>query len=402
MGQIEFESDRFEQALDRFKEAGLEDSEDGPLLRASAMTLALLQQPLDAERLLARADAAASRPRRINELRTRLAFTLDDQQAEKELDSLLASLFTPAARPQSLASGGLDGVIERSRAAGVSELYLRHCAACHGDRGHEDGRAAQHLFPRPPSLRDERFRLVSTVNGVATIDDLVAVIGRGVPGTSMPPYDGPTQAEGAVGADVDIRPTVQLTAAEQRQLAEEVWQMHRDGVRQRLISAMQDAYEDEGVDEDEIDQLVRLHTRPAEAVRVPQIGAADVASIARGKEAYFQLGCEKCHGDNGTGAPDNPLFDHRGLPALPRDLVHDPFKGGHEPQAVYLRLYVGMPGTHHPNSSAVPENQLVDLVQYCRQLASQPGRSSTNYERFHRAARRDGWGSSEESAADSQ
>jgi tetratricopeptide (TPR) repeat protein len=31
MGQIEFESDRFEQALDRFKEAGLDASEDGPV-----------------------------------------------------------------------------------------------------------------------------------------------------------------------------------------------------------------------------------------------------------------------------------------------------------------------------------------------------------------------------------
>jgi mono/diheme cytochrome c family protein len=290
------------------------------------------------------------------------------------LDELLATLFTPAARPESLASGDLDGVVERSRAAGVSELYFRHCAACHGDRGYGDGRAAQHLFPRPPSLRGERFRLVSTVNGVATIDDLVAVIGRGVPGTSMAPIDG-------------------LTQAEQRQLAEEVWQMHRDGVRQRLIAAMQDAYEDEEVDEDEIDQLVQLHTQPAEAVRVPQIPTADVASIARGKEAYFQLGCEKCHGDDGTGAPDNPLFDDRGLPALPRDLVHDPFKGGDEPQAIYLRLYVGMPGTHHPNSSAVPEDQLIDLVQYCRQLASQPRRVSTNHERFHRAAGRDGSGS---------
>lgn len=53
------------------------------------------------------------------------------------------------------------------------DLYVQHCAACHGGNGR--GVAAAYLFPKPRDLRAGRFRLVSTANNVPTPEDLDAM-----------------------------------------------------------------------------------------------------------------------------------------------------------------------------------------------------------------------------------
>ncbi len=369
MGQVQFELGRVESAIESFLDAGLHTTNESDLLRAAATAFAVKQQNVRAQQLLIKADAVADKPRRINELRIRLAAVPEDQQAVQELEDLLGRLFSSTADRQSTATETSANVFPRVSAAVVSPLYAQNCAACHGEQGSGDGHAAQHLFPRPSSLRGERFRLASTANGVASLDDLIAVIVQGVPGTSMPPFD-------------------TLTSDEQSQLALEVQQMHREGVRERLIVTMQQTYDEEEIDEDEIDELVLLHTEPGQAVRIPPCDTPTAKSLARGRDIYLQLGCDKCHGDDGSGAADNPLFDQRGFPTLPRNLIHEPLKGGDSPESIFLRLFVGLPGTEHPNSSAVPEDQLIDLVHYCRQLAQRPYPVSTNHQRFQRAAGR--------------
>jgi mono/diheme cytochrome c family protein len=122
-------------------------------------------------------------------------------------------------------------------------------------------------------------------------------------------------------------------------------------------------------------------TTPGEVVRVPQIGPADSHAVARGKEIYLSQGCDKCHGLGGVGAWDEPMFDEEGHPTRPRDLVHEPFKGGGEPQSVYLRNFPGMPGTPHPASVTLSARQLIDLVHYCRSLSREPRRLLTNHQR---------------------
>ena len=52
------------------------------------------------------------------------------------------------------------------------DLYVQHCAACHGENGDGRGVAAAYLFPKPRDLRAGRFRLVSTSNNVLTLEDL--------------------------------------------------------------------------------------------------------------------------------------------------------------------------------------------------------------------------------------
>ena len=161
--------------------------------------------------------------------------------------------------------------------------------------------------------------------------------------------------------------------------------MQADGMREQLLAAWKS--QGETVEDDELEDAIAICTTPGDAVALPPIGRADPRSIQRRKDVYFKLGCDNCHGDDGKGTWETPCYDEQGLPSPPRDLVHDPFKGGFEPESIYLRLFLGMPGTPHPAAGNVPEDQLVDLVQYCRSLSREPKRVLTNHQRAVEASR---------------
>jgi mono/diheme cytochrome c family protein len=202
--------------------------------------------------------------------------------------------------------------------------------------------------------------LAGTRNGVPTLEDLEKVLARGMPGSSMPKFD-------------------TLPQTDRVQLAEEVLRLRREGIREAAAKAALE--EGEELDEAEVRRAIEVCTTPAEAVRVPQDWPDPEQAAARGRESYAALGCVKCHGEDGTGAADEWLFDDQGEPSRPRDLVHEPFKGGREAESIYLRIAVGMPGTAHPAAGNVPEEELTDLVQYLRQLAREPQTTLTNFER---------------------
>jgi mono/diheme cytochrome c family protein len=250
--------------------------------------------------------------------------------------------------------------MEQPRPSAAQELYALHCAACHGASGDGNGRAARHLFPRPRDLRTGKTRLVSTQNGVPGLEDIESGLRRGMPGTAMRPFD-------------------DLSFEQRELLAQEVLRLSRDGLREELIDALNK--EGEEIDPDEVREAVEFCTTPGQPARVPGFDSADSQAIARGKATYLELGCNNCHGEDGSGAADTPLFDEKGRPAPPRDLAYEPFKGGHEPESIYLRILLGMPGTPHPACSNVAEQQLIDVVYYCLSLSREPKRTLTNHER---------------------
>jgi mono/diheme cytochrome c family protein len=54
---------------------------------------------------------------------------------------------SPAAPPPAPEGFALDGDLERGR-----ELFVKHCAVCHGERGEADGKLSPHLKPPPGNL----------------------------------------------------------------------------------------------------------------------------------------------------------------------------------------------------------------------------------------------------------
>jgi mono/diheme cytochrome c family protein/Flp pilus assembly protein TadD len=373
MALIEFESGNYEEAERRFEHAAFEQTEDDNVLAAVANTLALSGRIARADGLFVRVDTAHSNAARTNELAVRMALNPTDMELARQWRRA-----SQASSRKEAASGWQPIAEHRQGETAMSgpELFALHCSACHGANGDGTGRAARHLVPRPRDLRRGKSRLVSALNGVPTLEDLDAIIRRGMPGTAMPAFD-------------------YLSEEQQRMLSQEVLRLNREGIREQFVEQIRD--EEEPIDEDEVRDVVEFCTTPGEVATVPPIGPADSQAIARGREVYRTLGCNKCHGDDGTGTFDTPLFDDKGRPTIPRDLVHDPFKGGHGPNSIYLRILLGMPGTPHPACYNVSEDQLIDLVQYCRSLSQEPKRKRTNHERAARVAQQSYSGALDES-----
>ncbi len=358
MGQIALESGDDEEARRWLSQIDMARTSDTAALKAAALAFAWAGKTTVAERLFARLDREHSTWARTQELQLRLATGLPDPKAAEELRRLTSA---EANQP------AFERLDEERPAVSAAELFAQHCAACHGVRGDGKGRAARHLFPKPRDFRSESFRLVGTLNRVGSLDDIALVIQRGVSGSSMRAYDFLGEQELAA-------------------LAAEVLRLHRDGLREQLEEQFKK--EDEEYDVAEIERIVAARTTPGKPLAVPAFGPPQAPKIARGKELYRTLGCVNCHGEDGRGTGDTPCYDERGRVCLPRDLVYDPMKGGPEPESLYRRIVLGMPGTPHPSCSNIAEDQVVDLVQFCRSLAREPKRVRTEHQRAVEASRR--------------
>ena len=360
MGWTEFESGNYEQAERWFRQAGFDHSSDEDTLSAAATAVALAGNPDRAELLFRRQAAITGASTRVYDLGERLVIDPNDKQAAAGLKRLSTPPVTESDSRDGTSTQPTAGDEQEDDAWSGPDLFARYCSACHGAGGDGNGRAARHLFPRPRDFRAGRFLLVSTRNGVPTLDDLKSVTKRGMPGTSMRSYD-------------------ELSEDQRNLLAQEVLRQHREGVRDQYVNMLR--REGEVVDEAEVREVVEDCTSPGEVTKPPKIGPPDSQSVARGRNMYIELGCNKCHGDDGVGARDSLLFDDKRRAARPRDLVHEPFKGGSELESIYLRIALGMPGSPHPAAGNLAQHQLIDVVQYCRSLSQEPKRLLTNHQR---------------------
>jgi len=361
MAQIAFDAGKYNEVSHWFQGIDLDRIRDPGMLGVAASMYALNGDTPRALELFRRGDAFGALPRRARDLKTRAMLNPTDFSAAHELQQLTACPDPQLELGQLIPWEPAATTSSADVATSGTELYAAKCAICHGILGAGDGRAAQHVFPAPRNFRVEPFHLVSTTNRIPSLQDADNVIRQGMPGTSMPAYDALSEEQ------TDL-------------LAREVLRLYRDGLLEQFTSLL--AGIGETADEDEVNDLVHSRTTPKDAIIVPAIGQPDTESIARGKRTYGQV-CKQCHGATGCGAPDALLFDDIHRPSRARDLVNEPFKGGHNPGALFLRLYAGMPGTAHPAASNLPEDQLVDLVQFCRSLSNPriPRRRLTNHQR---------------------
>jgi mono/diheme cytochrome c family protein len=377
---IEFERGNYENAVRRLAQAQLVDADhfhaflsraaafamggnsaeaESHLVRARAASIALAYhgQVRRADWLIEKIEAIYGRLRRFYELANRQRSSPSDANVVAELRELQTD---PIPRFDK-APSDLGDTSPETPLSGT-ELYALHCSACHGAGGAGDGPASRHLYPRPRDFRSEPFRLVSSRNGVPTPSDLTAVIRRGIPGTSMPAFDA-------------------LPDSAWMLLAEEVMKLHRRGWQDRLAASRSDGGPGVAADQ-ELTQLVRQQTTPADAISPPATPAADAQSIARGKEFYEQLGCRHCHEPAPGGGRTGWMFDSQGRVTPPRNLALDPFKGGAEPSSVFLRIRLGMPGTVHPACTSLSDDDVLQLVHYCRSLSREPKGNWTNHQRY--------------------
>ena len=70
-------------------------------------------------------------------------------------------------------------------------LYEEYCEQCHGAAGDGQGLMADLLDPRPRDFRRGVYKIRTTIQGELPTDlDLFQIVGKGMPGTSMPEWQG--------------------------------------------------------------------------------------------------------------------------------------------------------------------------------------------------------------------
>ena len=132
------------------------------------------------------------------------------------------------------------------------------------------------------------------------------------------------------------------------------------------------AAKDEEPDPNEIHAQAVKQLVPGPVREVPRdFPAPTPASIERGRELFVKS-CATCHGPKGAG--DGPqvkgMKNDNGQPTKPRDLARGIFKAGGEPNRLYIRISLGMPGTPMPASATLKPAEIGDLVNFVRSLSA--------------------------------
>jgi mono/diheme cytochrome c family protein len=183
-------------------------------------------------------------------------------------------------------------------------IYLKDCAACHGDKGDGNGPAAKYLNPRPRDFTAGMYKFRTTPSGELPSDeDLMRTLEQGVPGTQMPPWRNV------------------LTFPE----------------RLAVIAYIKSFSAD--------------FQAPAPApIVVPEAPPATMQSVAEGRMIYMMMECWSCHGGKGKGDGKSGLTlkDDWGRKILPLNLTQPHYRAGNDPQSLYRTFSTGLNGTPMP------------------------------------------------------
>lgn len=228
------------------------------------------------------------------------------------------------------------------------QLFQDHCAACHGTQGRGNGSAAIALNTAPRDFWNEPFRYVSTLDGIATKEDLTFTIGSGRVHGEMP--SGPW-----------------LTDDEIATLADFVLELNRLG----WVDRLRDEFAEEGMGESEIQEISRERVTTEEPAAITLPGLDFLPDMQRARQLYVQS-CASCHGQTGRGDGLDMPLDELGRPIAVRDLVTKPIQGGPEPIELFKRLRCGVPGTPMPAQELLSDDDIWQLVYYTRFLMGQP------------------------------
>ncbi len=236
------------------------------------------------------------------------------------------------------------------------EVYMKRCVQCHGVSGDGNGPVATSLYPRPRDYRRGIFKFTTTGYGNRPRrEDLVATLYRGITGTSMPSFRLLPKKD--IQAVVDYVLVLSQRGELEFQLASEA-----EAAEELVEEDLPDTVEFVG---DNWKTAAVSLTQPL----TPQ-PELTLEMVALGREAFLkpEIGCNKCHGDDGRGhTKDNIGKDAWGHATRAADLTSGMLHGGQEPIDIYRRILNGINGTPMPAFKNTLQDQpetIWNLVSY--------------------------------------
>jgi mono/diheme cytochrome c family protein len=216
-------------------------------------------------------------------------------------------------------------------------LYDKYCSQCHGEKGDGEGYATPHLNPKPRNFTTGKYKIRTTPTGaLPTHQDLVNIIRRGMPYTSMPAWPN-------------------LTDQEQSDLAHYLTTFSPDFSNKENVP-----------------QPVPLSSAPATTKE----------TIEAGKKLYEEAGCVRCHGTVGRGdGPSAPtLQDDFGQPIRAANLTQSwTFRGGSFREDIFRTMSTGFNGTPMPGfADGLTPEQRWAITDYVASLSGSSGPGYTD------------------------
>ena len=217
------------------------------------------------------------------------------------------------------------------------KLYLKNCSQCHGEKGDGEGYAAPHLFPKPRNFTTGKFKIRTTPNGaLPTHQDIVNIIRRGMPYTSMPAWPA-------------------FSDQEMADLAYFITTFSADFSNREMVP---------------------------QPVQLPSAPKATKESIDLGKKLYVDTGCVRCHGNLGRGdGPSAPtLVDDWQRSIRAADLAESwTFRGGSSREDIFRTMSTGLNGTPMPSFlEALTPEQRWAITDYIVSLSGSDGPNYSN------------------------
>ncbi len=234
----------------------------------------------------------------------------------------LASVAMSSARAQ-----GPDLGTQAQRDAGKT-LYLQYCSQCHGENGDGEGYATPHVLPKPRNFTSGKFKVRTTPTGaLPTHQDLVNIIRRGMPYTSMPAWPN-------------------LTDQDVSNLAYYIKSFSPDFANPEIVP---------------------------KPVPLPSAPSMTQESVEAGKKLYEETGCIRCHGNLGRGdGPSAPtLKDDWGHTIRAANLAQSwTFRGGSTREDIFRTMTTGFNGTPMPGFlDALTPEQRWNITDYIVSLS---------------------------------
>ncbi len=239
---------------------------------------------------------------------------------------LLMCLVTPVVAQEEAPPAASPGATD---VGAGKRVYEKRCVHCHGIKGRGDGVAADRFVPAPTNFAAGKFKYASTAKDeLPTDDDLFKTISNGLPGTGMPAW-------GEILSEQERRQVVSYVKTFSKKFAKQTGAPKMIALGDKIASSKE--------------------------------------SIEKGKALFFEMECNRCHGNEGRADGKNASE----LKVWPRNFTKGwTFRRTNAPEEIFQRITRGiivMPSFAEGENVETTPQQRWHIANYVHSLSQFEG-----------------------------